>query len=146
MDVAIGVCKLNQIPGSDGSYHYKNFIGGIMLVSVEHYRRVNGLASTFWGWGRVRRPQPAALMRRRTTSSSSVSRSRGLLSSAQGFALPLLLPASLVSFVPCAIFALGARFTPRTSRPACWVPSSTSTMLCELNNLSHYRMAACETR
>ncbi len=53
VDGTIGVCKLNQILGSDGSYHYKNFIGGIMLVSIEHYRRVNGLASTFWGWGRV---------------------------------------------------------------------------------------------
>lgn len=33
-------------------YHYANFIGGIMLMSSQHFRMLNGLSSNFWGWGR----------------------------------------------------------------------------------------------
>ena len=34
------------------SYHYKNFIGGIFLINNDDFRRVNGLSTHFWGWGR----------------------------------------------------------------------------------------------
>lgn len=33
-------------------YHYKNFIGGILLMTGEQFRKVNGLSTKFWGWGR----------------------------------------------------------------------------------------------
>jgi len=33
-------------------YHYKNFVGGILLLSVEQFEQVNGLSNKFWGWGR----------------------------------------------------------------------------------------------
>lgn len=33
-------------------YHYKTFVGGILLMSVAQFEKVNGLSNTFWGWGR----------------------------------------------------------------------------------------------
>lgn len=33
-------------------YHYKNFVGGILLVTNDHFRLTNGLSNRFWGWGR----------------------------------------------------------------------------------------------
>ncbi|KAL5274194.1 B4GALT7 family protein [Megaselia abdita] len=32
-------------------YHYEKYIGGILLVSREHYRLVNGMSNQYWGWG-----------------------------------------------------------------------------------------------
>lgn len=34
-------------------YHYKDFIGGILLMSIEHARLINGFSNIFWGWGWV---------------------------------------------------------------------------------------------
>lgn len=33
-------------------YHYKTFVGGILLMSVAQFEKVNGLSNKFWGWGR----------------------------------------------------------------------------------------------
>ncbi|XP_020913638.1 beta-1,4-galactosyltransferase 7 [Exaiptasia diaphana] len=33
-------------------YHYRTFVGGILMMSVEHFEKVNGLSNKFWGWGR----------------------------------------------------------------------------------------------
>ncbi|XP_071488067.1 beta-1,4-galactosyltransferase 7-like [Diadema antillarum] len=33
-------------------YHYKTFIGGILMLKREHYAEVNGMSNKFWGWGR----------------------------------------------------------------------------------------------
>ncbi|XP_035671837.1 beta-1,4-galactosyltransferase 7-like [Branchiostoma floridae] len=33
-------------------YHYKKFVGGILLMKREHFEQVNGLSNMFWGWGR----------------------------------------------------------------------------------------------
>lgn len=33
-------------------YHYKKFVGGILLVTNDHFRLTNGLSNKFWGWGR----------------------------------------------------------------------------------------------
>lgn len=33
-------------------YHYKTFIGGILMLKREHYLEVNGMSNKFWGWGR----------------------------------------------------------------------------------------------
>ncbi|KAK3704746.1 hypothetical protein QZH41_009749 [Actinostola sp. cb2023] len=33
-------------------YHYRTFVGGILMMSVEHFEKVNGLSNNFWGWGR----------------------------------------------------------------------------------------------
>jgi xylosylprotein 4-beta-galactosyltransferase len=33
-------------------YHYDNFIGGILLITNNHFLKVNGMSNKFWGWGR----------------------------------------------------------------------------------------------
>eukprot|EP00794_Sanderia_malayensis_P005387 gene5387-6060_t len=33
-------------------YHYKTFVGGILILSAEQFEEVNGLSNKFWGWGR----------------------------------------------------------------------------------------------
>lgn len=33
-------------------YHYKTFVGGILLVKNEHFEQLNGLSNRYWGWGR----------------------------------------------------------------------------------------------
>lgn len=33
-------------------YHYHTFVGGILIITKEHYRKCNGLSNRFWGWGR----------------------------------------------------------------------------------------------
>ncbi|XP_055546485.1 beta-1,4-galactosyltransferase 7 [Wyeomyia smithii] len=32
-------------------YHYPTFIGGILLLKVEHYQSLNGMSNRYWGWG-----------------------------------------------------------------------------------------------
>lgn len=32
-------------------YHYPTFVGGILLMSNEKFRRLNGLSNKYWGWG-----------------------------------------------------------------------------------------------
>ncbi|XP_053694920.1 beta-1,4-galactosyltransferase 7 [Sabethes cyaneus] len=32
-------------------YHYPTFIGGILLLRVEHYQALNGMSNRYWGWG-----------------------------------------------------------------------------------------------
>lgn len=32
-------------------YHYATFIGGILLLKVEHYQQLNGMSNRYWGWG-----------------------------------------------------------------------------------------------
>jgi xylosylprotein 4-beta-galactosyltransferase len=32
-------------------YHYKTFVGGILLITREHFEKVNGLSNNYWGWG-----------------------------------------------------------------------------------------------
>lgn len=32
-------------------YHYKTFVGGILLLTREHFQKVNGLSNKYWGWG-----------------------------------------------------------------------------------------------
>lgn len=33
-------------------YHYPTFVGGILIMSVAQFEKVNGLSNKFWGWGR----------------------------------------------------------------------------------------------
>ncbi|PVD30875.1 hypothetical protein C0Q70_10150 [Pomacea canaliculata] len=33
-------------------YHYKTFVGGILLIRNEHFEMLNGLSNRYWGWGR----------------------------------------------------------------------------------------------
>ncbi|XP_030622171.1 beta-1,4-galactosyltransferase 7 isoform X2 [Chanos chanos] len=33
-------------------YHYKTYVGGILLLTKEHYKMCNGMSNRFWGWGR----------------------------------------------------------------------------------------------
>lgn len=33
-------------------YHYSKFIGGVMLVKSDDFRKTNGLSTNYWGWGR----------------------------------------------------------------------------------------------
>nr|CAG4646482.1 EOG090X0AZ6 [Macrothrix elegans] len=32
-------------------YHYDTFVGGILLLTVEDFRKLNGLSNRYWGWG-----------------------------------------------------------------------------------------------
>uniref|UniRef100_A0A8D9AG00 Beta-1,4-N-acetylgalactosaminyltransferase n=1 Tax=Cacopsylla melanoneura TaxID=428564 RepID=A0A8D9AG00_9HEMI len=32
-------------------YHYKTFIGGILMMKNTHFKLVNGLSNKYWGWG-----------------------------------------------------------------------------------------------
>ncbi|XP_051933816.1 beta-1,4-galactosyltransferase 7 isoform X2 [Hippocampus zosterae] len=33
-------------------YHYKTYVGGILLLTKKHYHMCNGMSNRFWGWGR----------------------------------------------------------------------------------------------
>ncbi|KAG7218640.1 hypothetical protein INR49_019969 [Caranx melampygus] len=33
-------------------YHYKTYVGGILLLTKRHYHMCNGMSNRFWGWGR----------------------------------------------------------------------------------------------
>uniref|UniRef100_H2ZSX3 Beta-1,4-galactosyltransferase n=1 Tax=Latimeria chalumnae TaxID=7897 RepID=H2ZSX3_LATCH len=33
-------------------YHYKTYVGGILLLTKQHYEMCNGMSNRFWGWGR----------------------------------------------------------------------------------------------
>lgn len=33
-------------------YHYKTYVGGILLLTKVHYEMCNGMSNRFWGWGR----------------------------------------------------------------------------------------------
>ncbi|XP_059151192.1 beta-1,4-galactosyltransferase 7-like [Physella acuta] len=33
-------------------YHYKTFVGGILLIQSKHFEMLNGLSNKYWGWGR----------------------------------------------------------------------------------------------
>uniref|UniRef100_UPI00398F3BF8 beta-1,4-galactosyltransferase 7 isoform X1 n=1 Tax=Pristiophorus japonicus TaxID=55135 RepID=UPI00398F3BF8 len=33
-------------------YHYKNYVGGILLLTKQHFELCNGMSNRFWGWGR----------------------------------------------------------------------------------------------
>lgn len=33
-------------------YHYKTYIGGILLVAKDQFKMVNGMSNRYWGWGR----------------------------------------------------------------------------------------------
>lgn len=38
-------------PNLHPKYHYKTFVGGILLITREHFEKVNGLSNNYWGWG-----------------------------------------------------------------------------------------------
>ena len=38
-------------PNLHPKYHYKTFVGGILLINRDHFERVNGLSNNYWGWG-----------------------------------------------------------------------------------------------
>lgn len=45
------VAKHLAASGLHPIYDYPNFLGGIVLLSHETFRKVNGLTNNFWGWG-----------------------------------------------------------------------------------------------
>lgn len=38
-------------PDLHPKYHYKTFVGGILLVKREHFEQMNGMSNRYWGWG-----------------------------------------------------------------------------------------------
>lgn len=38
-------------PDLHPKYHYKTFVGGILLVKNEHFELMNGMSNRYWGWG-----------------------------------------------------------------------------------------------
>lgn len=33
-------------------YHYPNYVGGILMLSHQDFKKCNGMSNNFWGWGR----------------------------------------------------------------------------------------------
>lgn len=38
-------------PDLHPKYHYKSFVGGILLVNREQFQLMNGMSNQYWGWG-----------------------------------------------------------------------------------------------
>lgn len=38
-------------PNLHPRYHYQTFIGGILLISNQQFKNINGLSNRYWGWG-----------------------------------------------------------------------------------------------
>ena len=38
-------------PGLHPKYDYATFLGGILLITREHFNLANGLSNNYWGWG-----------------------------------------------------------------------------------------------
>ncbi|XP_050675072.1 beta-1,4-galactosyltransferase 7 [Leptidea sinapis] len=38
-------------PKTHPKYHYDTFIGGILLITKEHFELVKGMSNNYWGWG-----------------------------------------------------------------------------------------------
>jgi len=38
-------------PGLHPEYSYPTFMGGILLISREHYQELDGMSNKYWGWG-----------------------------------------------------------------------------------------------
>jgi len=38
-------------PDLHPKYHYKTFVGGILLITSNDYETVNGMSNKYWGWG-----------------------------------------------------------------------------------------------
>lgn len=38
-------------PDLHPKYHYKTFVGGILLINREQFEKLNGLSNNYWGWG-----------------------------------------------------------------------------------------------
>jgi len=38
-------------PGLHPKYDYPSFLGGILLITREHFNLVNGMSNNYWGWG-----------------------------------------------------------------------------------------------
>eukprot|EP00118_Oscarella_pearsei_P011874 m.83182 g.83182 ORF g.83182 m.83182 type:complete len:266 (+) comp36334_c0_seq23:135-932(+) len=39
-------------PNLHPKYHYKTFVGGILMLTADQFEKCNGLSNLFWGWGR----------------------------------------------------------------------------------------------
>lgn len=33
-------------------YHYRSYVGGILMIKSEDFERINGMSPLYWGWGR----------------------------------------------------------------------------------------------
>jgi xylosylprotein 4-beta-galactosyltransferase len=38
-------------PDLHPKYHYKTFVGGILILTCEDFALVNGMSNKYWGWG-----------------------------------------------------------------------------------------------
>ena len=36
---------------STQEYFYKEFFGGVIAISPDHFQKTNGFSNMFWGWG-----------------------------------------------------------------------------------------------
>ena len=45
-------------PDLHPKYHYKSFVGGILLINRDHFEKVNGMSNNYWGWGLEGGEQP----------------------------------------------------------------------------------------
>ncbi|XP_038219449.1 beta-1,4-galactosyltransferase 7 [Zerene cesonia] len=47
---ALGPLHISS-PQTHPKYHYDTFIGGILLITKEHFEMVKGMSNNYWGWG-----------------------------------------------------------------------------------------------
>uniref|UniRef100_A0A8R1HWT1 Uncharacterized protein n=1 Tax=Caenorhabditis japonica TaxID=281687 RepID=A0A8R1HWT1_CAEJA len=47
----VGVIRHITSPQYHPKYHYEKFIGGILMLTLVDYKRLNGMSNKYWGWG-----------------------------------------------------------------------------------------------
>ncbi|XP_014677989.1 PREDICTED: beta-1,4-galactosyltransferase 7-like [Priapulus caudatus] len=67
-------------PDLHPKYHYKTFVGGILLVANKHFQKLNGMSNKFWGWGR----EDDEFYRRIIDAKMNVSRPVGITTGTNG--------------------------------------------------------------
>ncbi|XP_052005833.1 beta-1,4-galactosyltransferase 7-like isoform X2 [Xyrauchen texanus] len=62
-------------------YHYKTYVGGILLLAKKHYHMCNGMSNRFWGWGR----EDDEFFRRLRTAKLQLFRPKGITTGTKTF-------------------------------------------------------------
>lgn len=47
----VGVIRHITAPEYHPKYHYEKFIGGILMLTLEDYKKLDGMSNKYWGWG-----------------------------------------------------------------------------------------------
>ncbi|CAO4370465.1 unnamed protein product [Caenorhabditis nigoni] len=47
----VGIIRHITSPEYHPKYHYEKFIGGILMLTLHDYKKLNGMSNKYWGWG-----------------------------------------------------------------------------------------------